>query len=400
MRRFLSVEAAAESVSRPSLRACLPHAWHFLNITGLINFGCNLPSLKESLAPSTGTSPSPEDEAIPTKTVIIIGAGLSGAAAASQLTRWGYNVVILEGRNRPGGRVHTARLESKSHPGVAAVADLGGAVIQGVDGNPMAVISHQLGIPMSAVGSECRIDVEGLAKGKRCGDIDRKIMYLHDRLLDECVEHAKNLGPVSSIISVGSAYEALWRDGEDWESRYDEYKLKRQEEDEEEEDKEEKEEGETITDPRERLKIAKQLINWKIAHDEFAAAATMRSVSLTGWNIDDKYEITGHHAFLPGGNIRLVQGLLKDVPVLYGTEVKKVEQSKECVLVTTAGGQTFKADSCLVTVPLGVLKKGLITFQPPLPQEKQVSIKKLGFGLLNKLCLLFPHAFWNDKDDQ
>ena len=403
MKRFLSIETCCQSLS-PSLMTYLPHAWHFLNLTGLINFGCNLPYLKESLASSSSTSPSVPDEGLGAKTVIIIGAGLSGAAAASQLNRWGYNVVVLEGRDRPGGRVFTARLDSRNHPEHSAVADVGGAVVSGIEGNPLAVLCHQLDVKMQTISGKAPLTVEGLAKGKTVKDIDMKVDYLHNRLQDEMVAHSKKLGPVSGIISVGSAFDALWRDGEDWEKRYNEYKSKRAKDNEESSDQESSEgeeeaKGEEITKPSERLKIARQLQHWKCAHDEFAAAATLRSISTTGWNIDDKFEFLGDHVFLPGGNIRLVQGLLEDVPVLYRAEVKKIEHSLDGVLVTT-GDRTFKADACIVTVPLGVLKKGCISFYPSLPTEKQLSIRKLGFGVLNKLCLLFPRAFWNDKDDQ
>jgi lysine-specific histone demethylase 1 len=53
----------------------------------------------------------------------------------------------------------------------------------------------------------------------------------------------------------------------------------------------------------------------------------------------------------------------------------------------------------LVTAPLGVLKKGAISFNPPLPQAKQAAISRLGFGVLNKLVLLFPYAFWGPNLD-
>lgn len=46
-----------------------------------------------------------------TKSVIIIGAGASGVAAAARLIENGlkpWNITILEARNRIGGRVHTA----------------------------------------------------------------------------------------------------------------------------------------------------------------------------------------------------------------------------------------------------------------------------------------------------
>src|SRR5687767_1734071 len=41
--------------------------------------------------------------------VVVAGAGLAGLSAAYELDRAGYDVVILEARTRPGGRVYTLR---------------------------------------------------------------------------------------------------------------------------------------------------------------------------------------------------------------------------------------------------------------------------------------------------
>ena len=54
-----------------------------------------------------------------------------------------------------------------------------------------------------------------------------------------------------------------------------------------------------------------------------------------------------------------------------------------CTQSTVTGG--FAGDAVLVTVPLGVLKKGSIAFQPPLPQRKLEAIERMGFGVLNKV---------------
>lgn len=56
--------------------------------------------------------------------------------------------------------------------------------------------------------------------------------------------------------------------------------------------------------------------------------------------------------------------------------------------VILENGERLKADKVVVTAPLGVLKDRAIQFIPDLPQWKQDSIKRLGFGVVNKVCFL------------
>ena len=55
-----------------------------------------------------------------------------------------------------------------------------------------------------------------------------------------------------------------------------------------------------------------------------------------------------------------------------------IDAVTEKAVIATASGDTFIADSVIVTVPLGVLKDGTIQFSPPLPEEKTRSIEDLG----------------------
>lgn len=64
-------------------------------------------SLNETPASQEG-SPGPESNQ---KRVIVVGAGISGLRAAAVLQRHGIEVIVLEGRDRIGGRIHTYRTE-------------------------------------------------------------------------------------------------------------------------------------------------------------------------------------------------------------------------------------------------------------------------------------------------
>ena len=48
----------------------------------------------------------------------------------------------------------------------------------------------------------------------------------------------------------------------------------------------------------------------------------------------------------------------------------------------------------VVTVPLGVLKRGAPRFSPALPPDRLAAIERLGFGRYEKVALRFDEPFW------
>ncbi|XP_044473727.1 lysine-specific histone demethylase 1 homolog 2-like [Mangifera indica] len=345
VRLWLTKGQIKETVSN-EYEHLISSAYDFLLYNGYINFG---------VSPSF-TAYMPEE--VNEGTVIIVGAGLAGLAAARQLMSFGFRVVILEGRSRPGGRVYTQKMGKK---GKYAAADLGGSVITGLHANPLGVLARQLSIPLHKVRDKCPLyNPDGAPVAE---EIDTKIEFIFNKLLDKVMELRKLMGGLANDVSLGSVLETLRQ-------LY------------------------TVA----RSNDERRLLDWHLANLEYANAGCLSYLSAAYWDQDDPYEMGGDHCFLAGGNGRLIKALCDGVPIFYEKTVNTIRYGNEGVEVI-AGDQVFQADIVLCTVPLGVLKKGTIKFEPELPQRKLAAIERLGFGLLNKVAMVFPHVFWGEELD-
>ncbi|GAV85368.1 Amino_oxidase domain-containing protein/SWIRM domain-containing protein [Cephalotus follicularis] len=345
VRQWLSKGQIRETVSSEYERL-ICSSYDFLLSNGYINFGVS-PTFMTHI-------PGESNEG----SIIIVGAGLAGLAAAKQLLSFGFKVVVLEGRNRPGGRVYTQKMGQK---GKFAAVDLGGSVITGIHANPLGVLARQLSIPLHKVRDNCPLyKPDGAPVDK---EIDSQVEVIFNKLLDKVTELRKIMGGIANDISLGTVLETL------------------------------------------RLLYAvassteeRQLLDWHLANLEYANAGCLSNLSAAYWDQDDPYEMGGDHCFLAGGNWRLIKALCEGVPIFYEKTVDTIRHGNEGVEVI-AGGQVFQADMVLCTVPLGVLKKVAIRFEPELPARKLAAIDRLGFGLLNKVAMVFPHVFWGEDLD-
>ena len=145
-------------------------------------------------------------------------------------------------------------------------------------------------------------------------------------------------------------------------------------------------------------------LHWHLANLEFASAAPLHTVSAQDWDQDDAYEYDGDHFVLPrGGYGGLLSKLADGLDIRLRCTVRGIHYTadKGAMLDTSAG--VMKADAVVCTLPLGVLQlppeDGGVLFNPPLPARKQASLSRLGSGLLNKVALFFPHAFWSHDAD-
>ena len=132
------------------------------------------------------------------------------------------------------------------------------------------------------------------------------------------------------------------------------------------------------------------LLNTYLEH-EYAAPAELLAVAA----LHEGDEYSGPDVLFPRGYDGVTRFLAKDLDIRLNHYVTGVDYSNRKVQIATADGQTLVADRVIVTVPLGVLKQGVIRFEPKLPSPKRKAIEALGMGVLNKLYLGFPRVFWD-----
>ncbi|KAF5397111.1 hypothetical protein PHET_09762 [Paragonimus heterotremus] len=133
--------------------------------------------------------------------VVVLGAGISGLTAAKILKKEGLKVVVLEARERNGGRIHSIRLPRPSDKTVEDVVDLGASYLHGCvnsqDIQPLFALAGRL--KMSTVTAPG--DVLGPHRGWECPEIgvwrdhktgkeiELKEVAEMSFLLDRCLVH-------------------------------------------------------------------------------------------------------------------------------------------------------------------------------------------------------------------
>ncbi|OLN87904.1 Lysine-specific histone demethylase 1A [Colletotrichum chlorophyti] len=144
-----------------------------------------------------------------------------------------------------------------------------------------------------------------------------------------------------------------------------------------------------------------RLLNWHVANLEYSNATNLHNLSLGGWDIDAGNEWEGKHTMIVGGYQSVPRGLMQcpaPLDVRPKSAVNKITY-ETCedgrASVHCEDGMTIDADFVVSTIPLGVLKQGSVEFDPPLPGWKTDAINRIGYGVLNKLILVYDEPFWD-----
>jgi len=161
---YLTVQKCMSRLS--SKYASLVNRIHgFLEQFGFINTG----------ALKLEASKSPHFNKSEKKKVVVIGAGMSGLATARQLKSFGHEVIVVEGRDRIGGRVCTDY-------GFGGAVDLGASIITGLVSNPISTVVKQLDTKYHVIRNACPIFTED---GKPLNEeLDQRLEFEYNTILE------------------------------------------------------------------------------------------------------------------------------------------------------------------------------------------------------------------------
>ncbi|MEM7599102.1 MAG: FAD-dependent oxidoreductase [Pseudomonadota bacterium] len=142
-------------------------------------------------------------------------------------------------------------------------------------------------------------------------------------------------------------------------------------------------------------RVAKKNIpDWVWEYFEVDQNYAMARADLSEEAFEEGEDLPGRDVVFPRGYASLFPALTKGYEVKLNQKVTAVEWRADGATIRV-GEDAHGFDAVIVTLPIGILQAGHVRFDPPLPNDKQDAIGRLGLGLLNKLYLKFDRAFWD-----
>jgi monoamine oxidase len=272
------------------------------------------------------------------KAVVVVGAGISGLAAAQLLKQKGFRVIVLESQDRIGGRLRTNR-------SLGLAFDEGASWIHGIDGNPITTLAQQAGMGTFETVDESRksYDVGGVLRSSVEYDAAEDELYT---ILNSLYQQG------NPTLSFETVFQAL-------------YPLQ----------------------ANDRL--------WKFLLSTYVTFDTGDLDRLSSTLYHEGEEFGGPEHIVTNGYDTLATFLSQGLNIQVNQKVSDIDYTQSTIKITH-GITITEADYVIVTVPLGVLKANHIAFTPELPAAKQNAIQKIGMNCVNKFLLVWDTSFWDE----
>lgn len=282
--------------------------------------------------------------------VIIIGAGFAGLSAAYFLQKKGIEFIILESRNRIGGRVFSHTIDQSEK----LVVELGAEWV-GASHKRLIELTAEMGLKLE----NNQFDTHLIYKGK----------YFKNKEWDYSINWKNKFENLLKEYTQLTTEDKIKLDKIDW-WRY------------------------LVNNGCEGRDLDLRELT-----DSTDFGETIRSVSAYA-ALAEYAESSPKNEMdfkIKGGNEMLAEKLADKIgmnKIITGSRVERIVQDEK-VTVYTATGEKFEADKLICTAPTFALKK--IQWDPVLPEEMNLAIDQLQYARINKNPVLFKDRFWKDE---
>ena len=272
--------------------------------------------------------------------IIIIGAGAAGLMCARELAQAGKTIIVLEARDRPGGRIHTI-----TDPDFPLPVELGAEFVHGD-----LELTQKLLDEAKLDSYETKGDLWRSEKGEFIEQED----FIEN--VDEVIKQLKKL---PTDIGVAEFLDTSFR-------------------------------GEKYVMLRKTLKSYVEGYNAANSGDASSFALLQQLLG------EEQKQYRVRHGYTELINYLVYGSLANGAIINYDTHVREITWSKGKVKVIDQTGRVFTASKAVITVPLGVLQNTPgIKFSPKIT-ETLTAINSLGFGSVIKVLLNFDGPVWKE----
>lgn len=276
---------------------------------------------------------------------IIVGAGVAGLAAGRMLHDAGCSILIVEARNRIGGRIHT------NYDFASIPIEFGAEFIHGDRAVTVDLVKsaglHTL--PVVRMGNLCWSDGKNPAL---------PLAQLPDPLLQTLTGLLQAYDQLSEAPLPQDVSLADYLQGRGWTG--------------------------------EALAAADVLLAQ-------TCCASIETLSCYDLIREMKSDTAGHgESRIREGYGRLLDWYRADYPIHFNSLVQGIQWGDGDVRVIS-NGQSYQAHTCIITIPVSLLQNGTIHFSPSLPSAKQWAIHAFRMEAATKLIYRFRERLWDEN---
>jgi monoamine oxidase len=287
------------------------------------------------------------------KSVLILGAGAAGLAAARDLAAAGFKVMLIEARERIGGRVHT------HHNSSVIPVELGAEFVHGQHPQLLQIIEDS---------------------GRPLCDVTHRHWYLEDGVVSNSHDFWNKLTALMDLMNPDQPDRTL----QDFLDSL----------------------------PNDEATARAKAVATRYVEGFHAGSVTRIGVHGLIKANEAQDEIDGSNSFRVLGGYDIVTETLRAEAEAHGailhlnTIVKEIRWSRnqvEVVCIADKRLQKFTGSRAVITLPLGVLQakhhqRGAVRFVPELPRRTQAAIDGIEMGQAARIILEFRERFWEKLD--